>query len=359
MRTLPQSIRQAPSPASADDPKNPFGEAKWAFYVPPQRLKEADAHAGAQEREPPKWGVSVPLKGLTLTVDSDTVGPLFCFHQDHLRIDQVAASLRHRQQNKINAPLFIYLESDNGDIAECFHKLMSCEAERHRCTKDFRTGRPPGFTALPLPAQICPSCICFQSVHFQSFFPSPALVKLTSELTTGSVNVTPPLLRSGLFAQQLLHPADRLGSVPPPLPPLSLPPDVCLSICLSPSQEKQPPHLSINVLSFHFLFLSVYLSVWHVGSCLGAPGLLSATCWFLFFCQFTCLSGTLRLDASTCLLDFLFLKESFRKRYQRRKCAVFAAEQINRGTAICSFRVFIYRTCANAREASPLSILSN
>lgn len=54
MRTLPQSIRQAPSPASADDPKNPFGEAKWAFYVPPQRLKEADARADAQEREPPK-----------------------------------------------------------------------------------------------------------------------------------------------------------------------------------------------------------------------------------------------------------------------------------------------------------------
>lgn len=64
-------------------------------------------------------------------------------------------------------------------------------------------------------------------------------------------------------------------------------------------KKKLSLRLSINVLSLDFLFPSVYLSVWRVGSCLGAPGLLSAKCWFLFFCQFTCLSERLRLDVST------------------------------------------------------------
>lgn len=121
------------------------------------------------------------------------------------------------------------------------------------------------------------------------------------------------LVQSGWFVQHSFHSAYRLATNPPPSVPF---PDVCLSLCLSPCREKQPLHLSINVLSFHFLFLSVYLSVWHVGSCLGAPGLLSAKCWFLFFCQFTCLSQTLRLDVSTYLLVFLFSGKSFIKSQQ-------------------------------------------
>lgn len=78
-----------------------------------------------------------------------------------------------------------------------------------------------------------------------------------------------------------------------------------MTACLSFCQRKQSLCLSINVFSFDFLFLSVYLSVWCVGSCLGALGLLSAKFWFLFFCQFTCLSETLRLDMSMFFLVFL------------------------------------------------------
>lgn len=74
----------------------------------------------------------------------------------------------------------------------------------------------------------------------------------------------------------------------------------CLSLCQTGGGKKNLSlRLSINVLSLDFLFPSVYLSVWRVGSCLCAPGLLSAKCWFLFFCQFTCLSERLRLDVST------------------------------------------------------------
>lgn len=86
-----------------------------------------------------------------------------------------------------------------------------------------------------------------------------------------------------------------------PFRPRSSTLDDCLSV--SPSggwrKKKLSLRLSINVLSLDFLFPSVYLSVWRVGSCLGALGLLSAKCWFLFFCQFTCLSERLRLDVST------------------------------------------------------------
>lgn len=103
----------------------------------------------------------------------------------------------------------------------------------------------------------------------------------------------------------------------PSLLPLSL---SLMAACLSPCQQTQPLHLSINVLSFHFLFLSVYLSVWHVSSCLGAPGLLSAMCWFLFFCQFTCLSETLRLDMSTYLLVFLFSRRALLKVNKQEMC---------------------------------------
>lgn len=138
--------------------KNPFGEAKWAFYVPPQRLKEVDTRARTQEREPPKWEVSVPLRGLTLTVDSDTVG-LSYFYQDHLRIDQVPTSLWHRHENKINLHLLIYLDSDICYITGCFLRLMSCEAERHRCSRSLDVQAKAAWTArfrhASLPAQIC------------------------------------------------------------------------------------------------------------------------------------------------------------------------------------------------------------
>lgn len=99
------------------------------------------------------------------------------------------------------------------------------------------------------------------------------------------------------FIEHPLNSVCKLSKIPPS-PVLIL--DVCLSLSVSLS-GKQSLRLSINVLSFDFFFLSVYLSVWHVGSCLSAPGLLSAKCWFLFFCQFTCLSKLLRLDMSTYL----------------------------------------------------------
>lgn len=90
---------------------------------------------------------------------------------------------------------------------------------------------------------------------------------------------------------------------PSPFRPQSSPPGrlACLSLRQKGGERKKKLslRLSINVLSLDFLFPSVYLSVWRVGSCLGAPGLLSAKCCFLFFCQFTCLSERLRLDVST------------------------------------------------------------
>ena len=95
--------------------KNPFGEAKWAFYVPPLRLEDTHTHthvhtqACTPERCHRKWEVSVSLRGLTLIRRQRNTLPLFYFYQDHLRIYQVLALLWHRDKNKINSDvLFIY-----------------------------------------------------------------------------------------------------------------------------------------------------------------------------------------------------------------------------------------------------------
>lgn len=98
--------------------KNPFGEAKWAFYVPPLRLEEVHTHVHTHtpmcthKRRHRKWEVSVSLRGLTLISWQRNTWPLFYFYQDHLRIDQVPTSLWHRHENKINSDvLFIYISS--------------------------------------------------------------------------------------------------------------------------------------------------------------------------------------------------------------------------------------------------------
>ncbi len=95
--------------------KNPFGEAKWAFYVPPLRLEDTHMHTQERthKRRHHKWEVSVSLRGLTLISRQRNTLPLFYFYQDHLRIDQVLAfalaQAWKKQKNKINLDvLFIY-----------------------------------------------------------------------------------------------------------------------------------------------------------------------------------------------------------------------------------------------------------
>lgn len=90
--------------------KNPFGEAKWAFYVPPLRLEDnVHTQERTHKRRHHKWEVSVSLRGLTLISRQRNTLPLFYFYQDHLRIDQVLALLWNGHKNKINSDvLFIY-----------------------------------------------------------------------------------------------------------------------------------------------------------------------------------------------------------------------------------------------------------
>lgn len=100
--------------------KNPFGEAKWAFYVPPGRLKEVDTRACAQKRKPPKWEVSVPLRGLMLMVDSDALGLLFLSRSSQNRSSAsfaLAPAWKHNQFAFIS--LFL---SDICYITGWFHK---------------------------------------------------------------------------------------------------------------------------------------------------------------------------------------------------------------------------------------------
>lgn len=119
--------------------KNPFGEAKWAFYVPPLRLEEAHRQkhtvVGTHKQRHHKWEVSVSLRGLTLISWQRNTWPLFYFYQDHLRIDQVPTSLWHRHENKINSDvLFIYFSStDICYIMGCFHKRMSQKPRQYWC----------------------------------------------------------------------------------------------------------------------------------------------------------------------------------------------------------------------------------
>lgn len=151
-----------------------------------------------------------------------------------------------------------------------------------------------------------PSFPFFLSCGFSfSILPSPSI--------STSANLTPHLVHPIYCYRPVCRTSIKLGPVDSAeslLPQSLLLTSVCLSLC----QAEQSFRLSINVLSFHFLFLSVYLSVWHVGSCLSAPGLLSAKCWFLFFCQFTCLSNLLRLDMSTYLQVFPLLRDGFIKK---------------------------------------------
>lgn len=88
--------------------KNPFGEAKWAFYVHPPRLK---GHVlwRAHKQQHHKWEVSVSLRALTLISRQRATLPPFSFYQDHLRIDRVLASrwLGPQKQNQFGG--FIYL----------------------------------------------------------------------------------------------------------------------------------------------------------------------------------------------------------------------------------------------------------
>lgn len=90
--------------------KNPFGEAKWAFYVPEIRLEDkmcAHTHDRCMYKpQQRKWEVSVSVTDLTLSSCQGNTSPLLYFYQDHLRIDQV---LWHGHKSKINLDvLFIY-----------------------------------------------------------------------------------------------------------------------------------------------------------------------------------------------------------------------------------------------------------
>lgn len=209
--------------------------------------------------------------------------PLVYFQQDHLRIDQVPTLLWLRHENKINSHLFIFILISvtlrSVSISWCLTRPSSPHAAGVSPTQPGQ----PGFTNASLLAQpVFPIIFFFR----QPWWKLP--------LTWDPFGKKWPrvwLSRACLHHIPFTVPIDSAAS----LLPLSL---SLMAACLSPCRQKQPLHLSINVLSFHVLFLPVYLSVWHASSCLGAPGLLSATCWFLFFCQFTCLSETLRLDVS-------------------------------------------------------------
>lgn len=109
MRTSPQSIRQAPSPASADDPKTPLEmQSELFMYL----LEDKRRYTRMHKRQHDKWEVSVSLRGLTLISWQRNTWPFFYFYQDHLRIDQVPTSFWHRHENKINSDvLFIYFSS--------------------------------------------------------------------------------------------------------------------------------------------------------------------------------------------------------------------------------------------------------
>lgn len=171
----------------------------------------------------------------------------------------------------------------------------------------------PGFTTLPSWLRFAPSRATprdFSYPLISSLFPSTNFGKNCHWISMC------PCVWASLACWNNIPFIVPIDSAPSLLP-LSL---SLMAACLSPCQQTQPLHLSINVLSFHFLFLSVYLSVWHVSSCLGAPGLLSAMCWFLFFCQFTCLSETLRLDMSTYLLVFLFSRRALLKVNKQEMC---------------------------------------
>lgn len=127
-------------------------------------------------------------------------------------------------------------------------------------------------------------------------FPLSSLPSLSFSFSTPpSPSISTSADFDGTFASTLILLSIGFLGLGPPLLTTA-----CLSLRLkAEGKKKLSLRLSINVLSLDFLFPSVYLSVWCVGSCLGAPGLLSAKCWFLFFCQFTCLSERLRLDVST------------------------------------------------------------
>ena len=110
--------------------KNPFGEAKWAFYVPPLKLEDTRAHMHELRRR--KWEVSVSLRALTLISRQRNTLPPFYFYQDHLRIDQVPALLWHRLKKRINLDiLFIYFPPSVCWIIGCFHKRLSYEPEQY------------------------------------------------------------------------------------------------------------------------------------------------------------------------------------------------------------------------------------
>ncbi len=287
-----------------------------------------NTHPHTLKRWHHKWDVSVSLRGLTLISRQRNTLPVFYFYQDHLRIDQVLASLWHGRKNKINSDvLFIYFSFP---ISVTLWDVSISRSLRSPSNIDAKSP-----LASVKQSDSSTNCICLlllSPVHVHSglsrysimifhiplfpFFPSCgfSFSILPSPSISTSANLTPHLVRPiycdrpACRASIKLQPVDSAES----FLPLSLfLTSACLSLCLS---GKQSFCLSINVLSSGFLFLSVYLSVWHVGSCLNARGLLSAKCWFLFFCQFTCLSKLLRLDMSTYLVVFCFSRMGLLKK---------------------------------------------
>lgn len=93
--------------------QKPLWRGKVSFLCTSSKTRgHTRARTRTHKRRYHKWEVSVSLRGLTLISRQRNTLPLFYFYQDHLRIDQVLASLWNGHENKINSDvLFIYFFS--------------------------------------------------------------------------------------------------------------------------------------------------------------------------------------------------------------------------------------------------------
>lgn len=190
--------------------KNPFREAKWAFYVPPLRLEEAHRQkhtvVGTHKRRHHKWEVSVSLRGLTLISWQRNTWPLFYFYQDHLRIDQVPTSLWHRHENKINSDvLFIYFSSTisvtlwAASISGCLRSPGNIDAKSPFASVKQSDGGT--FAPAPLPCsrslRLILNSITIFHIHLFSFslVTGYSFFILPSPSISTSANLTPHLVQ--------------------------------------------------------------------------------------------------------------------------------------------------------------------
>lgn len=110
MRTSPQSIRQAPSPASADDPKTPSERQSELFMYIRQDYNDMQTHTNTQAPASQVRGVCF-TESLDVDQSSENHFTSIFFYQDHLRIDRALALLwlGPQKQSIWRFYLFIFL----------------------------------------------------------------------------------------------------------------------------------------------------------------------------------------------------------------------------------------------------------